>query len=1039
VTEAETRQLLIGWNDTKSSYPWDKCIHELLEAQVEKTPDTTAVVFADQRLTYQELNARANQLAHFLQRLGVGPEVPVGIFAKRSLEMVVGLLAVLKAGGAYVPLDPSYPRERLAFMLEDAQVAVVLTLERLARKVPEGKAKVVCVDAERKRIAQEDERSPTNGVVAENLAYVIYTSGSTGEPKAVAMNHRSLVNLISWQAQNCTLSSCSKTLQFASLSFDVSFQEMFSTWCSGGTLILIDESIQRDIAGLMRHLNNDSVERLFVPYVVLEQLALEIDRAGANSTNLRKIITAGEQLRVGERIRNALGKLENCILENQYGPSESHVVTSYPLAGSPSKWPNLPPIGKPIANIQIYILDPHLNPVPIGVAGELHIGGDGLARGYLNRPILTAEKFRPNPFTVETGARLYNTGDLARYLPDGNIEFLGRLDHQVKIRGYRIELGEIETVLAQHPAVRETVVLVREDHHGGKRLVAYVVPNQKLSPTAQEIRSFLKEKLPAYMIPSTFLILESLPLTPNGKVDRRALPDADQTRPEMKHPFVAPRTPTEMSFAKIWADVLKVEKIGIHDNFFDLGGHSLKATELTSRLSTALKLDVPVRLLFLHPTVAELAGAIEKSGKEVEEALQMQVETIDRSTTRSTRSFNKPRESNDVRVERRPLLSLLVAGKIPPVDSAALGYLSDDFLQRAGLNRETAIVDWYDDLPCMTGIMDTHLGRIGIIGLPRFRSQLYDDQADLVKVILDALEISQRIGARVVSLTGLIPSATDYGRAIAEAMGNNGYPKITTGHATTVSTVVLAVERILQEGGKDLSQETVAFVGMGSIGHTSLRLMLRSLPHPKSITICDVYSKFNHLEKIRDDIINELGFKGSFRVIESRGKVPHEIYDASVIVGATNVPDVLDIECLKPGTLIVDDSAPHCFHAENTAKRFEIHEDILFTEGGVLQLPDSVQRTRYLPWRIEQKMNPACLKAISTYHRYQIAGCALSGLLSARFENLRPTLGVVDDRSCESHYQLLRQLGCQAADLHCEGYVLPKESVQRFRKRFGYL
>jgi amino acid adenylation domain-containing protein len=622
LTQAEQHQLLVEWNNTQRDYPKDKCIHQLFEEQVEKTPDAIAVLFEEQQLTYGELNRRANQLARYLVKQGMGPDTLVAICMERSLEMVVGLLGILKAGGAYVPLDRSYPKERLAFMLEDSQVGVLLTQERIIESLPDHSANLVCLDRDWKLICQESCADPDSGATADNLGYAIYTSGSTGKPKAVAMSHGSLCNLLWWQLQNFAKPVQAKTLQFASLSFDVSFQEIFTTWCSGGTLLLVSEEVRRDAAGLLHFLRDESVERLFLPYVALQQLAEVADNEGAVPTTLREVITAGEQLFTTRSIVELFTRLSDCRLRNQYGPSESHVVSAFNLTDSPSHWPSLPSIGQPIANTEIYILDPYLALVPIGVTGELYIGGVGLARGYLHRPELTAEKFIPNRFSSEPGSRLYKSGDLGRYFPDGNIEFLGRIDHQIKIRGFRIELREIETVLSQHAAVREAVVLAREEVENpksqienlklGKRLVAYVVPVKERACNTSELRNFVKQKLPDYMVPSAFVFLDGLPLTPNGKINRKALPDPEDSS-EPKENFVAPRTPVEELLAEIWAGVLKLDTVGIHDNFFDLGGHSLKATQVMSRVRETLAVDLPLRVLFEAPTVAELASGVEQS------------------------------------------------------------------------------------------------------------------------------------------------------------------------------------------------------------------------------------------------------------------------------------------------------------------------------------------------------------------------------------------------------------------------------------------
>ncbi len=608
LTAAERRQLLVEWNSTQAEYPADKTVQEMFEQQVERTPEAVAVIFEDEQLTYAELNSRANQLAHFLRGLGIGPQARIGISIERSLEMVVGLLGILKAGSAYVPLDPTYPKERLAFMVGDAKTPVLLTQERLVESLPASQARLVRLDTDWKAIARQSKENPESSVRAENPAYVIYTSGSTGKPKGVTMTHSSLANLLSWQRQN-SLGNGARTLQFASLSFDVSFQEIFSTWCTGGTLVLIQEELRRDAVSLLRFLTDQAVERLFLPFVALQQLS-EVSDEEAVPGSLREVITAGEQLQVTRQMVNLFSRLPGCRLENQYGPSESHVVTSFALTGSPTSWPSLPPIGRPIANTQIYVVDRNLNPVPIGVPGELYIGGAGLARGYLNCPEATAERFVNNPFSAEAGDRLYKTGDVARYLPDSNIEFLGRIDHQVKVRGYRIELGEIETVLASHPAVREAVVIAWEDKPGDKRLVAYVLFKEQEAASVSEMRSYLKQKLPDYMAPATFVVLDALPLTPSGKVDRRALPAPDQARPELKGTYVAPRNPVEEVVAGIWAEVLKLERVGIHDNFFELGGHSLLATRVISRVRAGLRVELPLRSLFESPTVAELSHGL---------------------------------------------------------------------------------------------------------------------------------------------------------------------------------------------------------------------------------------------------------------------------------------------------------------------------------------------------------------------------------------------------------------------------------------------
>ena len=604
LTATEQRQILV-WNDTQIDYP-DKCIAQLFEEQVERTPDAVAVSFQSQQLTYQQLNCQANKLAHHLQKLGVKPEVRVGICVERSLSMVVGLLAILKAGGAYVPLDPRSPQERLTYILSDSQASVLLTDSSITLSGQPLTA--VCLDT--LDFSQNSQENPVSRVTQKNLAYVIYTSGSTGNPKGVAMSHRSLVNLLYWQMDESAL-SCAKTLQFASISFDVSFQEIFSTWCYGGTLVLITEKLQKDGFALLQLIAQEKVERLFLPFVALQQLAHAASIAQFYPASLRQIMTAGEQLHITPVLVNFFKELSGCTLQNQYGPTESHVVTSFTLKDMASSWSPLPPIGQAIANTQIYILDCHLQPLPIGIAGELYIGGVAIARSYINSPELTAKKFIPNPFAKD-GSRLYKTGDRARYLPDGNIEFLGRIDNQVKVRGFRIELGEIETALAAHPQVREAVVIARVDQPGNKRLVAYIVPKQHLDTS--ELLCYLKQKLPDYMLPSAFVkLLDALPLTPSGKIERRALPAplSRETR-NISTDLIPPRTATEEVLTAIWSDVLGLEKVGIHDNFFALGGHSLSAMQVIARLRETFKVELPISCLFDYPTVVELDRQISK-------------------------------------------------------------------------------------------------------------------------------------------------------------------------------------------------------------------------------------------------------------------------------------------------------------------------------------------------------------------------------------------------------------------------------------------
>jgi amino acid adenylation domain-containing protein len=598
LTEKEKHQLLVEWNNTAVAYPQEQCLHQLFEGQVEQSPDSIAVVFEDKQLTYQELNIKANQLAHHLQALGVKPEVLVGICVERSVEMVIGLLGILKAGGAYLPLDPAYPMTRLVFMLEDAKVKVLLSQSSLVNKLlPSHQTQVVYLDTEDNRFSQMNSDNPRSEVSPLNLAYVIYTSGSTGKPKGVAIEHHSTVTLLFWSKTIFTPEQLAGVLASTSLSFDLSVFELFVPLSWGGKVILVENALSLPAL-------SDEVGVTLINTV--PSAISELVKINCLPTSVQVVNLAGEQL--SHQLVQKIYQIDTIRqVFNLYGPSEDTTYSTFALIRSNDS----PTIGCPIANTKIFILDKYLQPTPMSVPGELHIGGAGLARCYLNCPELTAEKFIPNFLSDDKNARIYKTGDLARYLPDGNIEYLGRIDNQVKIRGFRIELGEIETVLSQHPAVRENVVIVLEEFPNNKRLIAYLVPNPEQVFDNLELRRFLKQKLPDYMIPSAFVTLEALPLTQNGKLDRRTLSQWSVNREVSEKNFVAPRTPEEELLAGIWASVLGVQQVGVHDNFFELGGHSLLATQVMSRLRDTFAVELPLRLLFESPTIAELSNQIE--------------------------------------------------------------------------------------------------------------------------------------------------------------------------------------------------------------------------------------------------------------------------------------------------------------------------------------------------------------------------------------------------------------------------------------------
>jgi aspartate racemase len=607
LTGNEQKQLLEDWNATQTPYPLEKCVHQLFEDQAQRRPEAVALIYENQAMTYRELNERANQLAHRLKRLGVVTEQCVGLYMDRSLEMVVGLLGILKAGGAYVPLDPSYPRQRLAFMLQDTRAMVLLTQPALLDTLPMPGLEVVSLDPSWKAIDQEPVENPLSETRTTNLAYVMYTSGSTGTPKGVEIQHSSINRLV-FGVDFARLDEARTILHMAPISFDASTFEVWGSLLHGARCVLYPERIPtpKNIGALIR---KHHVTTLWLTASLFNAV---IDDAPEELLGIEQLLTGGETLSV-THIRRAIRMLPGTELINGYGPTEGTTFTCcYSIPCDSSKNSRSIPIGRPIGNTQVYILDKYLKPVPVGIPGELHIGGAGLARGYLNQPELTQEKFISHPLSEQPGARLYKTGDLVRYLTDGTIEFLGRLDQQVKIRGYRVEPGEIEMVIGQHRAVLEALVLVHQNKRGEKSLVAYVVPVQERGVTIEDLRQFLKERLPEYMIPSYFILMDALPLTANGKLDRAALPVPEHSRNASGENFVAAKLIIHHQLVNIWEDLLNVRPIGIRDNFFYLGGHSLLAARLVYRIEQTFGKKVSLSTLFARPTIEKLAQYLQQ-------------------------------------------------------------------------------------------------------------------------------------------------------------------------------------------------------------------------------------------------------------------------------------------------------------------------------------------------------------------------------------------------------------------------------------------
>jgi amino acid adenylation domain-containing protein len=600
LTQAERDQL---WelNQNATDYGRDLCLHQIFESQVAAQPQALAVIDGEEQVTYEELNQRANQLAHFLRSKGVGPDVRVGVLLDRSLEFDVAVLGILKAGGAYVPLDNTYPRQRLQFMMEDAGMRLVLTEQDQSEVVTDATIEVVYLDNATELFASESRENPGNMNEADDLAYVMYTSGSTGQPKGVAVMHHSINRLVRNTNYIQFDNSC-RLAQGSNVSFDASTLEIWGALLNGGTLIVLPRDTVLSPLELKRAISKQQINAMWLTTSLFNQMAQSVPEAFAS---LRYMVFGGEasDAQAAKRVLER-GRPQHLI--NGYGPTEGTTFTACYEVNEVAAGARTLPIGRAISNTEVWVLDQQMQLAPAGIAGELYIGGDGLAREYLGRPELTAEKFVPHPYSTKPGARLYRTGDMVRYLSDGNLDFLKRRDHQVKIRGFRVELGEIEAALDQYWGITESVVIDRDDPGGGTRLIAYIVPEEGVEPTSAELYAFLKEKIPTYMIPSIFVTIEKIPLTPNGKVNRRELPVPEFSEDEASANFMAPRTPVEETLAEIWRETLSVSQVGVESNFFDLGGHSLLATRVISQIREKFGVELPLRVLFESPTIAGL-------------------------------------------------------------------------------------------------------------------------------------------------------------------------------------------------------------------------------------------------------------------------------------------------------------------------------------------------------------------------------------------------------------------------------------------------
>ncbi len=1009
LSETEARKVIQEFNDSEINYPHNGTIHGIFEQCVEKYPQATALVYQDRSITYEELNIMANRIAHALLQKGVQREDIVVLLFDRTPDMIAGILGVLKAGGAYLPVDPDYPSERMQTILTDSQAGFLLTNQKYS--LPD-----LCILS----LAEDDlhsysQENPSLDIDAHQLAYIIYTSGSTGVPKGVMIEHRHVLALVLNPKLEMKFGQEDVWIGFHSYCFDVSVWEMFASLLHGSRLVVADKETIRDPELFLDELIKNRVTVLCqIPISFYNLMRIE-ERSEARELSLRYVIFAGESLKAF-MLKSFHQRYPDVALINMYGVTEATVYQTYKRIDTQDLLSSNDNIGKPLPGDIIFILDKNMQPSPIGTMGEMFIGGAGVARGYLNRQELTSEKFVKSPLAPDT--YLYRSGDYARWFPEGEIEYLGRIDHQVKIRGHRIELGEIEKKILSYPGIAKAVVIAKEDELNKKSLCAYFVANEGVR--VPELKDHLVMELPSYMIPSYFMLMEKLPLTSTGKVDVQALPEPEA---QLMKQYVAPETSNQRIIAEIWQEILDVDRVGMEDSFFDLGGDSLSAVQFASYLYS-YGMRIEMQDIYRYPTIKMLSNRITDMHDVNEQSEKMQSEQ------------DAMMEGQDLKQSARSIMERIIIHDLPKLDAAALTYIPEDFLMLNRKSKQEVIHEVFQDEPVLYHRIANEHGSIGVFALPIINSDLYSDRPRLLEKSKNAILMAERLGARVVSLTGLIPSATSYGRDLQAIMsGERSQIQITTGHTTTVASVILSLQRLLDDSGRNIINERVAVLGLGSIGSLAIKLLLRIGLMPRSIVLCDIEEKEPYLQQLKSQLMNQFGYSGSIEIYcANPTSLPGSFYAATLIIGATNVPDVLDVGQLGQGTLIIDDSGPHCFAKDKAIARLMASKDILFTEGGVLESPGLMSKMTYFP-----KQMTAAFK--DKYHQNfksspDITGCILSGLLSVNHSLLKPTLGEVDVEDAYLHYRTLIELGYKGAHLHCDDFTIDQSWIDDFRNRY---
>lgn len=1004
LADDEQKEILVDYNETKTEYERDALLHELVEEIASGKDEDTAVIFGDSHVTYGELNRLANGVARDLVSTGVSPGDNVGVLVDRSPRMIAALLGALKAGATYVPLDPEFPTQRLELMLEDAAPSVLIASSRLLDSLPSGDWKAIDIDG----VEATSKAPEVSGVDSDSLAYIIYTSGSTGTPKGVEISHRAAINFLRSMQESPGLGSEDKLLAVTTLSFDISLLEMFLPLLAGAKVVIASSDDVRDGRRLANLIAEEDVTVMQATPATWQML---LDSGWEGNSGLR-IFCGGEAL-----TRALANSLVNSAEElwNLYGPTETTVWSTVEKI---EEGDAAITIGRPIANTEIYILDSNHQPVPREFTGELWIGGEGLARGYRNQPELTEQAFREIELPLVGKKRIYRTGDLARWTRDGKLECLGRVDFQVKVRGVRMELGDIEAQMEAIDGIRQAVVTKREDLPTGEGLVGYYLAEEG-ELEASAIRDSLSANLPASYIPAYFMALEEFPLTPNKKTDRKQLP-MPRVGTTSSSERVSPRTPTEEKLWEVFSRNFDSEDIGVTDNFFEMGGDSLLALRIVVDVSEAFKRDVGVDAFLTHSSIEQLAQYLEA---DVEKS-----ETEDAVDDSSAIGFE---DLGHISVEES-------TDEMPALDAVALTYIPEALASMSGMARDVISERLFGGKPRLSNSYTVDQGTIGVIMLPCFEADFYKDPDSVKPAVLAALEMAAEAGAKNVSLTGVIPSTTDHGRDIAKWMeGNDKLPAITTGDATRSATIVKSVEGILEESGRKIEDETVSVVGLGSIGFGTLRLLLDVMSHPRHLILCDPYKTDDEMSRFRDQV-RDAGYQGQVDIVKNGGALPPEVYDASLVIASSNLPGVLDIGSLKEGALVVDYSFPPVFRVDSAIKRFTEAEDILFTTGGELKMPEVVQETIYLPEEIEEVsevVQTSFLKFLGSRDKNEITGCVLVSLLTGLGEGVDPTLGPLENGDALAHYQFLEKLGVKPAKLQMSGYFLSEEKVAAFREK----